>query len=892
MNRTPAPFGCTLLLLAAIALLPSFRGFAAAPTALPAALEVTGWQLQEISKVPTAGGKLSRPGESTSGWYRATVPGTVLTTLVNNGVYPEPLYGENNRPDKIPDSLCRTSYWYRAELDVPTAYEGRRVWLNFDGINYTARVWVNGTEAGAIHGALARGVFDVTDLVRPGERAAFAVLIEPPPHPATPHEQTIAAGTGPNGGEFSKDGPTFICTQGWDWIPGIRDRDMGIWQKVWLSASGGVRLEEPLVYSHVPLPKTDVADVFVEATLRNVTSQTAEVKLAGGFEGAAFSTTVTLAPHASQRVKFSPANTPRLHVERPRLWWPNGYGAPNLYELKIEATVAGSVSDTYAAHFGIREIRYEVPGSPNLTISVNGVPVMCRGGDWGMDEAMKRIPRERLEAQIRFHQLARCNMIRNWVGQSTGEDFYDLCDRYGILVWDEFFQPNPSDSGRTQPNDGSEDVHDVALYLANVREKVLRFRNHPSIALWCGRNEGDPAPGAVAEGLERIMRELEPVRLYHPNSADGRGVRSGGPYSWRPPAEYFLPPQRHRDPENTKRDPAGLEPFKTEIGTVSIPTLEAIQAMMPEKDWDTINDDWAEHDLCRGAQAGDQFVTMLAERYGAWKGLAGFAREAQLATYEAHQAMFEGRYARLFSPCTGVLAWMSNPAQPSLVWQFYSYDLEPISALYAVRKASETLHIQLNRNDDRVAVVNHTPEAVSELTARAWVIGLDGRTLFDKRAHVAVPPSAATDPELPVPNTFEAPHFVKLELRDPAGQLLSENIYWRGSAAEPDNLRALDTLPKIQLATTATRHDRDGKCLITVTVANRGSTVALLAHVQLRKAKSGARVLPVFYDENYLSLLPGESRRIEVEAAVSSLGGEIPVIAIDGWNIQPALVKL
>ena len=802
----------------------------------PAALTLTdGWQLQDIAKVSEAGPVVSSTGFTPAGWYRATVPGTVLTSLVNEGVYPEPLYGENNRPDKIPESLCRTSYWYRTQFAVPRDYAGRRVWLNFDGINYTAEVWINGSKAGGIRGAFARGIFDVTALVRPGETAALAVLIQPPPHPANPAEQTQAAGTGGNGGVFSKDGPTFIATQGWDWIPGIRDRDMGIWQKVTLSASGPVVVENPVVTSTLPLPRTDPADLSVETTVRNVTDTPQTGVLHGAGEGINFAVPVTLSPGESRVVRLSPATTPQLRLAHPRLWWPNGYGEPNLYSLHLSFDLPDTTSDARDVSFGIRQVTYGVPGSDNLTISINGVPVMCRGGNWGMDEAMKRIPRERLEAQIRFHQLANCNMIRNWVGQSTGEDFYDLCDRYGIMIWDEFFEPNPSDSGRTRRNDGSEDVYDVPLYLANVREKVLRFRHHPSIVLWCGRNEGYPAPAAVADGLKQIMAELETSRLYHPNSNDGRGVRSGGPYSWRTPREYFLS-RAGRGAGAPPPSPANLEPFKTELGSVSIPTLEAVQAMMPAKDWDTINDDWAEHDLCRGAQAGDRYPGMITSRYGAWKGLAEFVRKAQLANYEAHRALFEGRYARLFNPCTGVLAWMSNPSQPSFVWQFYSYDLEPFSALYAVRKASESLHVQMNHNDYHLAVVNQLPAAAAGLTARVRVLNLDGAVKLDRIVPVTAKASAATDVgPIDFPADVSAVHFVKLELHDRGGRLVSDNFYWRALPAPPVDFKALDTLPLVPLDATIARRDAGGTCLLDVTLTNPTKIVAVMAHVQLRR---------------------------------------------------------
>ena len=839
----------------------------------------SGWQLQDVVKVPEPPAVVSSTSFTPAGWYQATVPGTVLTSLVNNGVYPEPLYGENNRPDKIPESLCRTSYWYRTSFTVPRDFAGRRVWLNFEGINYTAEVWVNGRNAGNIRGAFTRGIFDVTAFVQPGETAVVAVLIQPPPHPANPEEQTQAAGTGGNGGVFSKDGPTFIATQGWDWIPAIRDRDMGIWQKVSLTTSGTVVVENPLVVSKLPLPLTDSADLTVEATVRNVTATPQSGTLTGTYEGGRFSVPVTLAAGESRLLRLTPATTPQLHLAHPRLWWPNGYGSPELYSLHLAFDLDGTVSDVRDVSFGIRQVTYQLVGSENLAISVNGVPVMCRGGDWGMDEAMKRIPRERLEAQIRMHQLANCNMIRNWVGQSTGEDFYDLCDRHGIMIWDEFFEPNPSDSGRTSRNDGSEDVHDVPLYLANVREKVLRFRNHPSIVLWCGRNEGDPAPAAVADGIKQIMAELEPSRLYHPNSNDGRGVRSGGPYSWRPPAAFY------GYPDTGPR----TEAFKTELGSVSIPTLEAVKAMMPEKDWNVINDDWAEHDLCRGAQegrGGPMYPDMLTQRYGPWHGLAEFVRKAQLANYEAYRAMFEGRFAKLFNPSTGVLTWMSNPAQPSFVWQFYSYDLEPHASLFAVRKACESLHVQMRQDNFHVVVVNQTPVPAPALSVRIRVLNLDGTVKSDRTVPVSAGASAATDTgAIDFPVDVSAVHFIKLELRDASGGLVSDNFYWRGLPAKPDDLTALDTLPTASLGTRIARRDADGKCLLDVTLSNPTKVIAVMAHLQLRRQGTGERVLPVYYSDNYVSLLPGESRTVTVEAAVKDLQGDQPVVMLDGWNV-------
>ncbi len=820
----------------------------------------SGWQLQDVAKVSQPGSDLSQPGFQPHGWYAATVPGTVLTTLVNRGVYPDPMYGENNRPDKIPESLCRTSYWYRTVVTVPKGYEGKKIWLNFDGINYAAEVWVNGQKAGTIKGAFARGVFDVSAFVTAGKEAAVAVLIAPQPHPGTPSEHTVANGMGKNGGITAMDGPTFLCSIGWDWLPGIRDRNTGLWQKVFLSATGPVLIKDPLVTSDLPLPSLGTADIAVQATVQNVSDRPRKGVLEGEIGGVVFEWPVMLEPHASKLVSVDPKTVPALRFQHPRLWWPNGYGPQNLYRLRLSFVLNGEVSDQRDVPFGIRKVTYAVPDSENLTLSVNGVRVYCRGGNWGMDDAMKRVPRERLEAQIRLHQLANLNMIRNWVGQSTSEDFYALCDQYGIMLWDEFFQPNPSDGP---------DPTDLTAYMANVTDKVLRFRNHPSIVVWCGRNEGPP-PTEIDHAIREVMHRLEPVRLYQPSSTDGRGVHSGGPYRWRTPQDFYK----------------FSEPFKTEIGSVSIPTLESIHGMMPEKDWETINDDWAEHDLARGAQGGDSYPKVLAGRYGPVENLADFTRKGQLANYEAFRAMFEGREAKLFQPSTGVITWMSHPAQPSFVWQIYHYDLEPNSSLFAVQKACEPVHIQLNEVDRTIQVINHLAVPLARAQAHLAVYNLDGSKVCEQNFAVEAAPSRATtlDP-VPWPETLTRVYFVQLRLQDAQGKPLSENFYWHGVPGHEDDLKDLGSLPVVGLNVKATRHDAEGKCLLSVIVENPTEQVALMAHLQLRRQASGERVLPVYYSNNYLSLTPHETKTLTVEAALADLKGEKPLLVLDGWNV-------
>ena len=832
----------------------------------------SGWQLQDVAKVPQPGAEVASPALNTSGWYTATVPGTVLTTLVNNRVYPEPLYGENNRPEIIPDSLARTSYWYRTLIAVPKSYKDHHVWLNFDGINYSAVVWVNGVQVGTMRGAFIRGIFDITAHVTPGKKAVVAVLVTPQPTPGIPHEHTLTAGLGQNGGATAIDGPTFLSTIGWDWLPAIRDRDTGIWQKVFLSATGPVILKDPLVTTDLPLPRTDSADLTVQTTVENVSDSPVTGVLRGFFaynkkpidsfaQLGSLSQSVTLAPHSKQVITFDPKNTPALHLIGPRLWWPNGYGPADLYILNMSFEIGNNASDAISLDFGVRKISYTVPGTDTLTISVNGVQIFIRGGDWGLDEAMKRIPRERLDAQIRMHRLANLNLIRNWVGQSTGQDFYELCDKYGIMVWDEFFQPNP--------NDGP-DPTDIETYMANVRDKILRFRNHPSIMLWCARNEGFPPPEIDAP-LRKLLAELEPTRRYQPSSTDGPGVRSHGPYHWRTPREFYKVTDDY---------------FKTETGSVSVPTLESIHGMMPKKDWEMITDDWAEHDLAKGASGGDKYPGILASRFGAIANLADFVRKAQLANYEAFRAMYEGRNAQLFHPTTALITWMSHPAQPSFVWQLYHYDLEPNASLFAVMHAGELVHIQFNEATGELQVINNLPTALKGAVAHIAVYNLDGTLAYEHKTAVTAEPDVATNlGPIDFPATVSPVHFIKLDLLDANSKPLSSNFYWRSQPEHPDDFTDLNKLPTVMLDAQVASNDANGKRTLTVTLHNPSKNIALMAHMQLRRQKSGQRVLPAFYSDNYISLTPDETRTITVESSVSDFNGDNALLVFDGWNV-------
>jgi Exo-beta-D-glucosaminidase Ig-fold domain/Concanavalin A-like lectin/glucanases superfamily/Glycosyl hydrolases family 2/Glycosyl hydrolases family 2, sugar binding domain/Glycosyl hydrolases family 2, TIM barrel domain len=875
------------------------------------------WRMSSAPSVVADGARLSQPGYDDSPWYAAVVPGTVLTTLIARGVYPDPNYGLNNLA--IPDSLSRQDYWYRTVFNPPADLEGKEFTLTFKGINYAAEIWLNGQRLGDIKGAFIRGVFNVTGKLQSGRDNVLAVRVSPPPHPGIPHEQSIAAGPGENGGNLAIDGPTFIASEGWDWIPGIRDRNTGIWQEVELAATGELRLLDPQVVTRLPLPRTDSADVSIVVGVENRSTSAVHAILTARIDSVRVEKRVSLNPGVTQ-VTLDPREFPQLHWLNPRLWWPNGYGAANLYALRLEAVVDGQPSDWKEVKFGVRELTYELSlfdsegrlrrvevdptvgsaasqrlidvrhqaikrtpqgwaesltpagenspavraGSgdsltPYLAIRVNGVSIAARGGSWGMDDSRKRISRSRLEPYFRLHRAANLNIIRNWLGQNTEDVFYDLADEYGLLVLNDFW---------VSTQDFQVEPQDPQLFLANARDVISRYRNHPSIAVWFGRNEGVPQP-IINEGLADLTASLDGTR-YYTGSSNSINLQGSGPYNYRQPEEYFTGLARG---------------FSVEVGTPSLSTLESLRASIPEPDRWPLSDTYAYHDWHFGGN-GDvaTFMAALSEQYGAGTDLEDFERKAQLMDYVSYRAIFEGFQAHLWTQNSGRLLWMTHPSWPSNTWQIYSSDYDTAAAYYAVKKACEPLHAQLNLPDFTLAVTNISRVAQSHLTLHARIVSLDNRRLAERVDTVDVAAnSVATLPRLDLEPLLarEGLVLVKLTLTDSRGATLSDNLYWQGKDAASQR-RLLELHPQ-SVSVTARGH-RDGEDThVDVLLRNQGGAPALAAKITMLDAQ-GSRVLPVYYEDNYVTLLPGESRRIEVRCPASS--GDCVKVALRGWNAE------
>ncbi|HEY3440874.1 MAG TPA: discoidin domain-containing protein [Paludibaculum sp.] len=803
------------------------------------------WRVQRSSEVKAGGDVLSRPGFNDRDWVAATVPGTTLTSYYNAGALPDPNFGDNQL--MISDSYFYSDFWYRHEFTAPAAAAGRHIWLNFDGINWKAEVYLNGEKLGRIEGGFLRAKFDVTARLKPGPNA-LAVLVQKNATPGNVKEKTFQE-PDKNGGALGADNPTYHASIGWDWIPTIRGRNTGIWNDVRFTETGAVSIENPRVTTALPLPDTSRAEIGIEVTLRNHETTAVSGNVRGRFGDLPFEQAVTVEASATRTVKVD------LRMLKPKLWWPAGYGEAHLYavELHFEAG-AKAVSDSTTVQAGVRQFAFSEEGAA-LRMWINGRRFIPRGGNWGFGESMLRYRGREYDAAVRYHRDMNFTMIRNWVGMIGEDEFYEACDRHGIVVWQDFWLANPVDGP---------DPDDNAMFLANARDTVLRIRNHPSVGLYCGRNEGYP-PKPLDDGIRALLAELHPGLHYISSSADD--VVSGhGPYRAQPLKLYF---EQRATPK-----------FHSEMGMPNIVTMDSLRAMMPESDMWPQGAQWGLHDFClNGAQGGASFIDSINKSYGGAKTVEEWVTLAQFVNYEGYRAMFEAQSKNRM----GLLIWMSHPTWPSFVWQTYDYYLEPTAAYFGARKASEPLHIQWNPVTESVEVVNYNGGDASGLTASVEVIDMSGVRRWTKAAALNSEEDSVQSPiRMEYPADLTPVQFLRLKLTRGAA-VISENFYWRGT--EQYNYRALRDLPSVALQAVTKAERKGATWTLTTELTNPAKTPALMVRLKAVRAQTGDRILPVLYGDNYIALMPGEKRTIQTEVQEADTRGEQPRIMVEGFNV-------
>ncbi|MDF2188481.1 discoidin domain-containing protein [Paraflavitalea sp. CAU 1676] len=704
------------------------------------------WQVKPQADVPQSGQALSTPGYPMPGYVKGIVPGAVFTAYVEAKKVPDPNYADNIW--KVDESFYNRPFWYRTEFELPASYrEGQHVWLHFDNTNRYADFYFNGnklsgtpTSTKDVSGHMLRTKYDITSLVRTTSKNAVAVLI-------TDADQKKTRNSKEGFGVTAS--PTYLAAASWDWMPYVPGRLAGITGNAYVEIKGAVTMEDPWVRSQ--LESNEVAYLSISSTLKNAAATTREAILSGVIQpgNIRFSKKVTLGAGASMKVELERKDFAQFVLHNPALWWPNGYGQPNLYTCKLTCSVGNFVTDEREISFGIRQYEYQfvknAAGWPVMNFFINGQRIFLKGGNWGMSEYLLRCHGAEYETKIRLHKDMNYNMIRTWTGCVTDDEFYDYCDQYGIMVWDDFWL-------YVAYNDVANDDD----FKRNALDKVKRLRNHPSIALWCGANETHPKP-ALDNYLRAIVAEEDHNDRMYKSSSNQDGLSGSGWWGNQPPKHHFETSGSNLA-WNKPPYPYGADRgygMRSEIGTATFPTFESVKLFIPEaQQWPLPTDDqlkneddnvWNKHYFGKEASNASpvNYKSAVNTQFGESKGLEDFCEKAQFLNIEVMKGMYEAWNDKMWNDASGMLIWMSQSAYPSFVWQTYDYYYDATGAYWGAKKACEPVHIQWNASNNSIKVINATSQALKGATAIATVYDLHGKALsgYGRKATVKVPAS-------------------------------------------------------------------------------------------------------------------------------------------------------
>jgi len=835
-----------------------------------------GWEMQSATVAQSSGDAISRAGYSAAGWYKVSVPTTIIAGLLENKVYDfDPFYGMNF--EKLKDPKLDAPWWFRREFALPAGAKGKDVVLRLHGVNYKANVWLNGVliaDSNRVMNPMRIIELNVTSGVQVGPNV-LALEIRRPINPQK------------RGGDLAIDYA--------DWIHYPPDYNGGIVNDIELLTYDQVGIEYPLVTTHFDYPSLEVAHLTVDAVVTNYSDEAQDVVVDGRIdEDIRFAKKAHLEPKAIQDVVFTPADFPQLNVEHPRIWWPWQYGKPELNRLQVSVINGNTVGNTITQNFGIREITTTFIDTASRVFVVNGKRILLRGAAWSPDIFQRRSAR-RQEQEIRLYRDMNMNIVRS-EGKLEDDHFYALCDKYGMLVMTGWMC-----CGAWQYPENW-DAAKRASAMASDSSVMLWLRDKPSVMVWLNGSDMPPRDTTVERGylnIEAALKWPNPII----STADASkskvsgysGVKMAGPYEWVPPIYWET---------DSANKVGGMWSFATEISPgPSIPPYESLIKFIPKDSMWFTTDNWKYH--CGTMNFGNTNVFNLAleGRYGKAKDIYDYLAKAQAQNYEAHRAMMEAYGLHKYHTATGVVQWMGSNPWPGLIWHTYDYYLYPAGTYFGMKKAMEPLHIMYSYAGKEVDVTNSLPERFTGLMVEAAVYDLDGRRRWSwKMAVEAGADSVWRGLKVPEIEGLSSTYFLRLQLTDANGVVRDINWYWlpaKGDVLDfskskwfvtPETAYAdysgLQTLGKtvVKMETGAAEKLGDST-MHAVTITNTGKVVAFQVHLRALKGKGGDDILPVIFSDNYLELAPGESRVITCKYADQDAGGVKAYIVIEGWNL-------
>jgi hypothetical protein len=824
--------------------------------------------------------QLSAPGFHTNDWIDGIVPGTVFYSYVKAGKEKDPDYADNIY--KVDKAKYNRPFWYRTEFSSSAFKSNKTVWLNFNGIHKRGEIYFNGQHIGTIKGIVERGIYNVTKLLNKKAPNVILVLTVPPRNDPE-HNHPLA----------NWESPTYISSGSWDWMPAVPGLNSGITDTVSVTSTGPVAIEDPWILTH--MQGLNAADISVKVSLNNTSpvSVNGVVKFVinpGNITVAG--PNITLKANSVETVNYDQSQFRQMHINNPKLWWPNGYGGKadgtqHLYTCSVSFEADGTgVSDKVVKTFGIRKVTADTTSvNGPLRVYVNDVPVLLKGGNWGMSDYMLKARGKDYETRIRFHQEMNFNIIRNWTGEVTDEAFYNYCDKYGIMVWDDFWLNNFGQ------------IDSLGIFKSNAIENVKKFRHHPSIVIWCGANEGVPGGnpnGLLNTTIKTAIKDNDgDDRLYiarsnagetNPNFSihGGSHMLSGsGLWSNADPKTYFT------DPHNGylfSKDSYGM---RSELGTATFVNIESFKKFMPKDYWvaptttavDSKTNMWAKHYFSTdGALGGGsdpvKYINSINNSYGKATSLADFCKKAQMQNVETMKAMYESWNDHMWKDATGMLIWMSQSAYPSMIWQTYDYYYDLTGAYFGAKTACEPVHIQWNAATNSVKVINNKPYDIKGLKAEASVYNMNGKLVpaYNVTKTLDVKSTSATEAFIALSGgdkqALSAVHFLKLKLTDKAGLIISENFYWLGNTYL--DYTTLSKMPSVGSSLTQSKAEisfaKNGmNKLLKYKIVNISKTNAAFGVRAQLVNGAGKQILPALYSDGYFSLMQGEKKVLEVE---------------------------
>jgi exo-1,4-beta-D-glucosaminidase len=797
---------------------------------------------------------------------------------VDAGVFKNIFYNRNL--EKIPDSLFEAPWWYRRTFTIEKINSGQVYRLRFDGISYYADIWLNGKKVASgdtVKGSFRRFIFDVTPFIKKGENVLAVKITQ-----GQPADLNIG----------------FV-----DWNPEPADNHMGIWRDVHFIESGSVAIENPFVITDVDTAGLSSADIKVRVDLQNFSDK----KVSGILKTTIgndihLSTNVSLEPREIKEVILSPKQYHQLTMMHPKLWWTHDLGEPYLYTLQMNFEINNELSDSKKIKFGVRSVSGYMTDRGFRAYRLNGKKILIKGGGWTDPMLLNATP-EYERAGIDYAVHMNLNAIRMEGFWGSDEHLYNLCDEKGILImvgfscqweWKGIFGGNYEDKYGCIVT-----PEQIDIAAKSWNDQLMWLRNHPSIFLWLYGSDKWPRPELEKKYLD-VLAEVDPTRPYAQSAKEwtseitGKtGMKMRGPYDYVPPDYWYIDTSY-----------GGAFGFNTETGPgPQVPVLESLEKMIPKDSLWPIGSSWLYHAARGKFHNLDAYNNAMNERLGQPNDLKDYLRKAQYMNYEGMRAMFEAFEANR-PEATGIIQWMYNASWPKLWWQFYDYYLIPTGALYGARVANEPLHIFYNYGRDAVAVMNNTAKKSGALTADIKVLDANSKSVVKKSLPVSDVGSLETKQIFSLPDNFNVSktYFLDLRLFDRKHQLVSNNFYvlstQKDSLAEKKStwyitpqsqyadLTLLEKLSRVKLQKSETVSQKGENTIINVKLKNPSQHIAFMVYLDLKKGQSNQSVVPVFWKENYFTLLPGEERNVSVSVHTADLGGQKGRVVVGGWNVE------